>query len=160
MTTPEPSPEKKALDYAEQQLEVHAVHQRALEARQKLEHQAQTLAELKQKRRVREQHLNDVEMVVIERERAKHPSMSQAQMDKHLKVEFSNDGDIRETRDELVDLAGSIDLVEWEIDLLNQDIKIAVARMQELGGYLNFLAAIKQAETTRKSTQRPDGNPW
>jgi hypothetical protein len=160
MTTPDPTPELKSIHYAES-LGLNSVYDGALSARQELETKTQHLADLRNKRRQREQYLNDIEMLVIEDERAKHPSMSQTQMDKHLKVAFNNNGDIRETREELANLAGDVDLVEYEIELLHQDIKIAVARLHELGGYYQFMAVVKQANEARKSREaRADGNPW
>ena len=157
--TSDPTPEVKALEYVNS-LGLNSVHEEAQHKRVVLEDKGRTLAEFKARRRQLETYRADREMEVMEEERGRHPEMSQAQMDKHLKMAFSNDGDIRETRDELVSLAGDIDLTEFEVELLHQDIKIAVARLHELGGYFQFMAVIKQAEENRKAREATDKDPW
>lgn len=158
--TDSPSPERKSLKYAED-LGLDTVYHEAVSARNLLEQKHKELLDHRARRRSVEQYKVDREMEVAERERAANPTMSQAQMDKHLKVAYSNEGDIREARDELSSLAGEIDFVEFEIDRIHQDIKIAVARLHELGGYFQFMAVVKQASEARKSkTTREDGNPW
>lgn len=155
-----PSPEKKALDYVES-LGLNSVYNEALAARNELDEKHKQLLQLRGERRRQEQLLADLEMAVIEDERSRHPEMSQAAMDKHLKVAFSNNGDIRETREALSSLAGEIDFVEFEINRIHQDIKIAVARLEELGGYFQFMAVIKQANEARKASEaRESGDPW
>lgn len=155
------SPEVKALRYVEG-LGLNSVYEGAIEARKHLEDKYLTLNDLRNRRRTVESFRFDCEMEVMEAERAKHVDMSQAQMDKHLKVVFSNHSDIREARDELIMLAGQIELLEHDIDMLNTDIKIATSRLVELGGYFQFMTALKQAETSRKSseTKTEDGDPW
>lgn len=160
MTQP-PSPEAKSLAYAES-LGLDTVYHEAISARNQLDEKHKHMLQLRGERRRVEQFKADLEMEVTERERAANPSMSQAQMDKHLKVAFSNEGDIREARDDLATLAGEIDFVEYEIDRIHQDIKIAVARLHELGGYFQFMAVVKQASEARKAKEakQADGNPW
>ena len=158
--TENPSPEVKSIRYAES-LGLDTVYNEALTARNALEASQKHLLELRSRRRQLEDYKADREMEVAEAERAANPTMSQAQMDKHLKVAYSNDGDIRETRDELSTLAGEIDFVEYEIERIHQDIKIAVARLNELGGYFQFMAVVKQASEARKArASRETGNPW
>lgn len=160
MTAPGPTPEKKALDYVES-LGLNSVYNEAVSARNVLDAQHKRLLELRSEKRRLENFRADREMEVTEEERIKNPEMSMTAFEKHLKVAFSNDGDIRETRDELSTLAGEIDYVEYEIECIHQDIKIAVARLHELGGYFQFMAVIKQASESRKSRETSqDGNPW
>lgn len=158
--TDEPSPGLKALRYAEDNLGVNRVYDEACEQQSILSGlQDRLLAARSEKRRV-EQTKADLEMEVVEEERRKHHDMSQAQMDKHLKVAFSNNGDIREARDYLSTLAGEIDFLEFEVDRAHQDIKIAVARMEELGGYLQYLAVVKHAEENRIKANQREKDPW
>lgn len=154
------SPERKALDYAELTLGVHKVFEEAKEKRQALADANLKMLDLRAARRGQEQYLEDLKMEVIEEERSTNPSESQAAFDRRIKVVFSNNGAIREGRDRLLYLAGDIETVEYEIEMLTKDIQIAVARMQELGGYLQFLAVIKQANASRETKNHTDGNPW
>lgn len=160
MATPE-SPEVRSLRYAEG-LGLNSVYEHATEARKVLEDKYMTLNDLRNRRRTVESFQRDCEMEIVEAERSKHPDMSQAQMDKHLKVAFSNSSDIRESREELSLLAGQIELLEHEVDLLNADIRIDSARLNELGGFFQFMAVLKQSESSRKSKESTtdDGNPW
>lgn len=153
----QPSPEKKAFDYVES-LGVHSVYDEALASRKALGDKVMELADLRSRRRTLESLKSDLEMAVVEEERHKHTDMSATAMEKHLKVAFSNNGDIRETRDELIMLAGQIEMTEHDVSLLEHDIRIAAARLHELGGLTNFMAAVKQAETTRKTIENK--GPW
>lgn len=159
MGVPEPSPERKAFDYAEQVLGVHQIHDQALVSRNHLEELHKQLLAERNRRRQLESALRDREMEVAEEVYNQHANESQAARDRLLKVALNNDGDVRETKEDLVTLAGQIDFLEFEVERVTQDIKIAVARMQELGGYLTYLAVIKQASNARQSNTA-DGNPW
>ena len=155
------SPEVKALRYVEG-LGLNTVYDGALESRKGLEDKLMVLNDLRNRRRTVESFKADCEMEVIESERSKHTDMSQAAMERHLKVVFSNHADIREANEELILLAGQIELTEHEVEVLKTDIKIATARLEELGGYFQFMAVLKQSEASRKSSEstREDGNPW
>jgi hypothetical protein len=157
--TSDPTPEQKAIAYCES-LGLNTAYHEAVKARNEIDAQHKILLGHRAERRRLEQFKADVEMEVMEDERTKHTDMSQAQMDKHLRVAFSNNGDIRETRDSLATLAGEIDFVEFEIERLHQDIKIAVARLHELGGYFQFMAVVKQADEARKAREAKEKDPW
>lgn len=151
----------KALRYAEDQLGVHAIYKSAQGARTKLDDLLTELSELRDKRRDIQSRLSDKEMEVSADEWGKHPDMSAARMEKHVKVAYSNDGEIRGYREELIKMSNDIEGLEFDKEILEKDIQIAVARMQELGGYLNYLAAIKQSESAKTASAANDeGNPW
>jgi hypothetical protein len=153
------SPEVKALRYVES-LGLNSAYEHVQQVRKDLENKYVELNNLRNRRRTLEAFKADIEMEIIEDERSKHADMSQAQMDKHLKVLFSNHTDLRETRDEMYMLVGQIELIEHEIDLCNTDVKIETARLHELGGYFQFMAVLKQSQTSNTSNQTEDGNPW
>lgn len=153
----EESAELKAFRYIES-LGVHSVYDEALDKRKALGDKVLDLADVRSRKRTVEAYKADLEMEVIEDERIKHTDMSAAAMDKHLKVAFSNNSDIRESKDELMMLAGQIELLEHDVMLLETDLRIAAARLQELGGLTQFLAVIKQAEITRKTLETK--GPW
>ena len=153
------SPEVKALQYVES-LGLNSVYEHALEVRKALEAQQQDLHNIKNRRRELEQFKADVEMEVVEAERAKHPDMSAAAMDKHLKVAFSNHSDLRGVRDEMFLITSQIEAIEMEMDRLHIDLKIDVARLHELGGYFQFMAVLKQVSASRESNPTDSKDPW
>lgn len=156
----DPTPEVKAFRYVES-LGLNSVHEHALAARKELGDKILELHAAKARRRSLESLRTDLEMAVIEDEHRKHTDLSVAAMDRHLKVEFSNNGELREAKDDLIAVASDIDLLEFEVSLLETDIRIAAARLHELGGYFQFMAVLKQAETTRKTSETIDtDDPW
>lgn len=139
------------------------MYEEALAKRNKLDETLSELSELRDKRRDLSARLNDKEMEVSADEWSKHPDMSAARMEKHVKVAYSNDDEIRGYREELAKVSGDIDGLEFDKDIFETDIRIVVARLQELGGYLQYLAAIKQAEVANLASEalrREEGNPW
>lgn len=155
----DPTPEKKALDYVTS-LGLNSVYEQAVAAHENLKKNQDQLLGAKTAKRSLESHKTDVEMELMEEERSRHPDMSQAQMDKHLKVAFSNNAEWRETRDQIEARQSAIDAYETQQHLLDSEIKITVARLHELGGYFQFMAVIKQAGEARKANTRETGNPW
>lgn len=145
MTTPpsSPSPGAKALAYAEDKLGVNSIYETALTKRNELDDILSELSELRDKKRALALSLEDKEMAVAADEWGKHPDMAVTRMEKHVKVAFSNDGEIREMREALAKVSGDIEGREFDKEMLETDIKIAVARLHELGGYFQYLAAIK-----------------
>lgn len=159
MSTSTPSPAAKALAYAENELKVHTVYQEALEARGKLDKTLTDLGEVRDKKRDVEARLSDAELEIASDERGKHPDMSQAQMDKHLKVALHNSTEVRELREQLIQVVNDADGLEFDKAMHETDIKIAVARLTELGGYLNYLAAIKTQAGYARETPREESSP-
>jgi hypothetical protein len=51
-------------------------------------------------------------------------------------------------RGELLESIGDVEGLEYDRAMNETDIKIAVARLHELGGYFEYLAAIKRAESS------------
>ena len=152
-----PSAGRKALEYAEGHLKVNMVYHEALQKRNELDEIVTELSELRDKKRDLDARLLDAEMLVAADEWAKHPDMSAARMEKHVKVAFSNSDEVRQLREQLVTVVGDIDGREFDLKVVETDIRIAVSRMQELGGYLNYLAAIKQSETASKASEASEG---
>lgn len=141
----------KALRYAEDNLGVHQVWLDAQAAREKLDSLLTLLSESRDHKRDLELQLHDREMQVASDEYGKHPDMAQTRMDKHLKQALSQDAGWRAFRAEISRMTGEIEGLEYDKAVIETDIKIAVARLQELGGYLQFLAAIKQADNSNHS---------
>lgn len=155
--TDDPTPEVKSLRYAEG-LGLNSVWEESLVKRQALSEKVLDLSNARNRKRELEAYKTDLEMAATEEEYSKHPDLSVAAMERHLKLVFSNHAEIRETKDEITVVVGQVELLEHEIMLLKTDIEIAVARLHELGGYFQFMAVIKQAEITRKATESK--GPW
>lgn len=148
MTTPTPTQSPlKGLKYAEEQLGVNSVFEYAKTQRANLDAKLTDLAAGKDLRREVEHLIADREIELTSDEYAKHSGMSVAAMERHLKLELPKDPLLRELRAKLGVAVSDIEGLEFDIRMLETDIKIAVARMTELGGYLNYLAAIKQGQT-------------
>lgn len=140
----------KSLAYAENELGVHEVFEEAEKARAKLDATYSELSEKRDYRRELEAKLDDLMMIVAEDERGKHPDMSQAQMDKHVKIAYSKSVPIVDTRNMLRQLTNDIEGLEYDESYLKHKTSILTARMTQLGGYLNFLAVIKYGDLLRK----------
>lgn len=151
MTAPKPSSGAKALTYAEENLGVHTVHQEAKDARDRLDGILTELSDARDKRRQVEFLLGDAEMEVASEEWSKHPDMAVTRMEKHLKIAIQGNDACRELREQIAKLQGDIDGLEADAKMAETDVKIAVARLTELGGYLQYLAAIKLTQPVKQT---------
>ena len=158
------SPGRKAMAYAEEVLGVHSEYEKAVTARNSLDACLTSLSEARDKRRTLEAKVADREMDISADERGHHPDMSAAAMERHLKVAFAKDEQLSILRTELLGVNGDIDGLECDKTMHEIDIKIAVARLGELGGYFHYLAAVKEAQTAEKlaTPEKPEktGDPW
>jgi hypothetical protein len=149
MTTAPVNAAVKALTYAEEQLGVHSVYDEARENYVKLDNLMTDLGNARDKKRTLERDIQDREFEIMSDERSKHPEMSAASMDKHLKLAYHADPPLRVLREEHISIVNDLDGIELDKSALEIAIKIAVARLHELGGYFEYLAAIKnQAGST------------
>lgn len=143
----------KALAYAEDTLGVHRVYDDAAGFRIKLDEILTELSAARDKKRDLEFRLSDQEQLIAADEWGKHPDMAQTRMDKHLKSAFWKSDDWRTLREQLSSVTGEVEGLEYDKSIMETDIKIAVARMTELGGYLQFLAAVKIASVYAEETK-------
>lgn len=162
MTTPDVKPVsagRKAVSYAEDTLGVNEIHLVALTARTELDASFTKISELKDFKRNAEQKVSERELELIGDEHGRHPELSVAAMERHLKLELPKDPLLRELRGNVTMAISDIEGVEYDIRVFEADVRIAVARLNELGGYLTYLAAVKSAETARlghKKTEIPE----
>lgn len=141
----------KALEYAEQNLGVHEVYGEAKAARDTLQNVIDNLIGARFKKREWESVLADREMELVIEERGKHPEFSATAMDAHMKRIKHTDEKCKNLRIEIAGHTNAIDALEHSKTMAEYDIKIAVARLQELGGYLEYLAAVKQHQARNAS---------
>jgi hypothetical protein len=142
-TSDKVSPARKAIDYAESQLEVNSTWQRAKQVQLEASEAIFKLAELRNEKRAIENSMSNVEMTLAIYERGKHSDMSAAAMDKHLKAEIHSNKEHASLRSKLSTLHNAIDATEAKRSSYESELRILVARMTELGGYLTYLAAVK-----------------
>lgn len=143
----------KALQYAEQTLGVHSVHDELVSHLETLDGLYNDLDKAQDRRRSLVELVADAEADLLSEERGKHPDMSATGMDQHLKAAKRKNPVLRKLRDQLNEVQSEIQGLEYDVDLTKAHVRVKSARMEELGGYLNYLAAVKQAETIAKQTK-------
>lgn len=141
-----------ALAYAEVTLGVHLCYDAAVLAHSQLDEVVTDLDKAHDQRRTITEQVADREADLLIAERGKHSDMSATALDQHMKTVKRKDTMLTELRNQLNIVQGSINGLEYDSDMLKLRIKIEVARMEELGGYLQYLSAIKQAENLKKLT--------
>ena len=142
-----------AVTYAEDRLGVHDILKGTIEARGHLDKALTVLSEARDARRRAEQDKEDIEIELAIAERGKHADMSQAQMDKHLKQVWFQNEMWRNLRDQIRELSDKIDGADLDRKILERDIEMGCARMVELGGYLQYLAAAKLTSAAVKPSE-------
>jgi len=141
----------KGISYAEDQLGVHRVYKDATFARTNLQAAVDEIYKARLRKREAEAALVDREMELAQEEWAAHPDYSAAKMDQHMKVAKHVDPICREHRRAIFDAITRMEAQDTSRVLYEKDIAIAVSRLTELGGYLNYLAAIKQAHNAQET---------
>lgn len=147
----------KALTYAEEHLGVHKVWENVQTYLQDLDELLADLDKAQDRRRQLDETYSDREVELIGEMRGVHPNMSDTRFNSEMKTWVREDQSLRATRVELNKVRSEIQGLEYDADLLKLRIKASSSRMEELGGYLHYLAAVKnQAETAKKSPQREE----
>lgn len=145
---------KDAIKYAEDTLGVHAAYNAAQTSRDSLDKILTDLGEARDQLRDREYRLADREMEVASDERGRHPEMSATAMEKHLKIALNNDDAVRELREQIARIRSDIEGCEYDREMAETDIRIQVARMNELAGYFQYLAVVKAVANRQEVTLR------
>lgn len=149
---------RAALDYAEREIGVHSVHDEARRLSLELDNHRKMLVTAKKDRLRTEEAMADREIELATDLRAEMPEASLAAFERQLKTVVHKDARMRGFRGMLFDANHNISHLEVEVSRTRVDIDIAVARMTELGGYFQYLAAVKQAETANKAPLVPPEN--
>lgn len=136
----------RALDYAENHLGVHRVHDEAESLLAELDEAMSALDSAIDARRTLDERIEDRQMQLLIEERGKAADISQAAMDRRLKEVYHKDETLRRLRMERNAKAGEASGLELDIEYTKYRLKVKVARMEELGGYFQYLAAVKNAE--------------
>lgn len=137
----------RGLAYAEETLGVHTVYTEAIALRENFARLQNELLKRRSDRRMAEDVNASREMDLTIEHRGRHPEMSEAAFGRHMKVVLHQDAQIQAGRDTLSGVEINIDRLQTDLRLVEIDLKVSVARLEELGGYFVYLAALKNAET-------------
>ncbi len=138
---------EKAVRYAENRLKVHRSYGNCESFTALLDATLQEIAFLKSDKRSLETSLEDAIMELTAEEAGNHPGMSVAALDRHLKIAISRSGVIKDIKAKILDVSAAIDRQEAVVKSTTASISVETARMNELGGYLTYLAAAAQQKT-------------
>lgn len=127
---------------AENSLGIQAVYDDAQAARKSLDETLNLLADARDRRRNIEGEISDRETLVIQGVWASNPDLAQTRLDKLVKLELNQAQSLRDLRQKLNAVTSEIEGLEYDRTMSETDIKISVARMVELNGYLVFIAAL------------------
>lgn len=136
---------KNPVQYAEQTLGVHTVYDQASALLAEVDGaRADVVRTAHELRRLREQ-LADREADLVTDERVSNPDMSATAFEKHLPVAKQRDPELKKLRAQLIATQYDHDGFEAVVKVLDRKLDVAGARMAELGGLLQFFAAVKNA---------------
>lgn len=130
----------------DKQLGVHEVYTGAQEAQKALESTLDGLRQVRANKRVLEAEIAFREAEVTQDTWAANSDAAVTKLDKMVKVAIQTDGYLKDLRKKLNEILAEIDLLEADKDVNEVDIKIACSRMNELGGYLNFISALMEKD--------------
>jgi hypothetical protein len=141
------------VEYAEQHLGVHDAYDRAQNAR--LDYDAAAVKVNAASAAIRYLHemILSREQEVSAEQRGLNPQMSATGFGQHLKAELQIDDKMEEYRLKIIEEQGNKDTADAMADSAKYRIKIESARLEELGGLLNFYAAAKYA-TSQNHTSK------
>lgn len=144
----------KALQYAENNLGVHVVWEDVQSYLADLDSLLADLDKAQDRKRQLNEDYADREVELVNEQRGVHPNMSDTRFKSEFKGWERSDSALRLLRVELNKIQSEIQGLEYDLEILKLRIRASTARMEELGGYLNYLAAVKNAtaETTTKNT--------
>lgn len=138
----------RSITYAEGTLGVHDVYQEAKAALADLRHAQTALVEHLNSKRIVAEQLADREYELVSEERAKYHEMSATAFEPHMRKVKHEDPEMKRLRGDLSKIQYEIDTTEAAVREHEFTCKVKQARMEELGGLLNFYAAVKTASVT------------
>lgn len=142
------------IKYAEQELGVHEVYDRAQAAQQRFAKFIVTLNETNNAIRHIHEMMDDREQEVVAEQRAANPDMSTTAFKEHMKEVVQQDETMRDFRKDLMEKQNSRDTAETSVEAAKYAMRVEAARLNELGGLLNFYAATKYATTQKRQDDK------
>ena len=135
----------KAISYAENKLGVHAVYEECIALEGELDSLLGRFDSAVDMRKELDEQIEDREMELLIAERGKAADISQAAMDRRLKEVQHKDQLLRDLKAQRRQKAAEASGLELDIDLTKVRLRVRAARLEELAGYFNYLAAVKNA---------------
>ena len=132
------SPRDKGVAYAEDVLAVHKVFTDAQAADADLLELRKEIRHHRDKRSEYEQAIIDREIEITDRERSAHPESSEAALSRHLKVVLRRDDTLKKIRVNQSAITQDLHLLEDMAGDKERQIRMLTARMEQLGGLLNY----------------------
>ncbi len=136
----------KALTYAELTLGVHSVYEEAEKLLKEQDDSLTILDKAQDEKRVLVDLISDREADLISEQRGVHPDISATALDQRIRVAKRQDSALTELRKKLRQVLSEIAGEEYNLEHIRSALRIREGRLIELGGYFNYLAAVKQAE--------------
>jgi len=146
----------KAILYAENQLGVHEVHERVSRLLVDLDVLLADLDKAQDRKRDLNERFSDREVELIDEMRSVHVSYSDTRFNSEMKLWRRKDKDLMRIQVEINTALSEIQGREYDLDIIKLRIRAGCSRMEELGGYLHYLAAVKEGETAQ--TQADNSN--
>lgn len=146
----------KALKYAEDTLGVHTCYLVAQSQLEVLDEVLSDLDKAQDRRRQLEDEYADREIELIGEMRGVHPQMSDTRFKSELKGWERTDDKLRSIRVELSKVRSEIQGIEIDAEMARLRIRVNSSRMEELGGYLHYLAVVKQGALTQAEQSNSD----
>lgn len=136
----------RGIAYAEDKLHVHLVYEEATLMNKTLKSAQDNLANKRKEEREIEAEIEQRELEIFADEHGKHPDLSVAAMDRHLKQVVPKDKTIAKLRTNLSTIVHQREVAFNEVKHTESELRTINARMTQLGGYLYYLAALKAAQ--------------
>lgn len=142
------------VNYAETQLEVHAVYEDCIAAQERLDKIHEGILSVKHSKTWAEESLKDAEAQFTIEQRAEFRELSQAAFDKQLKTSMRLDTNLKQLRQDIINYETNLATIEQQARSHESQIRILTARMNELSGYLVYLAALKNAQIQKDQKEK------
>jgi len=139
----------RALKYAEDTLGVHRVYETASEQLVVLDELLSDLDKAQDRRRQLEDDYADREVELIGEMRGVHPSFSDTKFKSEMKIWEREDTRLREVRVELSKVRSELQGLDIDLEMARMRIRVNCSRMEQLGGYLRYLAEVKAGARTQ-----------
>ncbi len=153
MSDTEPTKKKKnPVVYAEQTLGVHQVWDDAQTAQRDMEAITELATQVSIEIRGLRAAIADQENKLATTFRGENLDLSQTAFERQLRTVLHEDDTMHELRDRMIDCQSKQDEAEGRIRLLSATVTITAARLNQLGGLLNFYAAAAVTRTTKQGS--------
>lgn len=136
----------RAIGYAEDTLGVHRLWLDTQQLSVQLNDLYQMMAGYTMESRKLDYEMENAKNTILARESEQNESMTPTAFERHMKVIFAADPDLAIIRKLQMEAMGRRDAAEASVKSVERNHNGHVARLRQLGGYLNYLAVAKSAQ--------------